>query len=166
MQTLLVAILACALVVPAFAQDAEDADTPDPLRTMMEETDLKYKVIDEYSYLVPFELGEDEENTLDVFVTYNNDEKKFVLIFCTILDYEDGHDFRGETLARAMKINNDYPVIKLCLDADNGDLDCQSEVYVRTMDATSLEMYINFVASMTLQFFDELHALEEEEAVG
>ncbi len=140
------------------------AEPDDTLAGLMRDTDLKYKVIDEYSYLAPFER--DNEETLDVFITYNNEKKNFVLIFTTLLDYEDGHEFSPEVLARAMKINNDYPVVKLCLDVENGDLDCQSEVYVRTLDAQSLEMHINFVASIADKFTEELKAMEEGEAVG
>ncbi len=162
-RTLLLATAVC-LVAGGMSVAARADDVNDPLRAMMEDTGLKYKIIDEHSYLVPFEL--DDEGTLDVFVTYNNEDKKFVLVFCTILDYEDGHQFRPETMARALKLNNDYPAVKLCLDVDNGDIDCQAEAYVRTLDADALDMYINFVASMAVKFFEELYTLEEPEAVG
>ena len=164
-QAALVVAVMC-VVAGSLAMPAR-ADDEDPLQAMLDQTDLKYRVLDENSYIVPFEIeGADEDETLDVFLTYNNDEKKFALMFCTILDYEDGHDFRPETMLRALRINNDFPAIKLCIDADNGDLDCQAEVYMRTLDAESLDMYINFVASMATKFAEELHALEEGEAVG
>ncbi len=154
----LVGLMAGALQAPVAAQ------TEDKLASLIKDTGLKYKALDEYSYHVPFEL--DDDRTLDVFVTYNNEEKKFVLIFTTLLDYEDGHEFKPEVMARALAINNDYPVIKLCLDAEHGDLDCQSEVYVRTLDAQSLDMHINLVAAIAAQLADELKAMEEGEAVG
>jgi len=161
--TILVTVIAVSVLVSCLCTPVT-ADPDDKLASLMKDTELKYKVIDESSYLVPFER--DGEETLDVFVTYNNEEKKFVLIFTTILDYEDGHEFSPEVLARAMKINNDYPVIKLCLDVENGDIDCQSEAYVRTLDAQSLDMHINFVAGIADEFAEELKAMEEGEAVG
>ena len=121
--------IACA-VMPTSAHAA------DVLKDMIAKTGLQYDTIGEDLYIVPFET--EDGDTLSVFVTYSNEEQKFVLIFCTVLDYEDEHQFKQETLATAMRINNDYPIIKMCLDADNGDIDCQVEPYVRTLDPEAL----------------------------
>lgn len=154
----LMALAVSLLGMPTTAQAAEK------LADLMGDTELKYEALDEISYLVPFEMEGDK--TLEVYVTYNNEEKNFVLVFATVLNYEDNHEFRPETMARAMQINNDYPVIKLCLDSKNGDLDCQVEAYVRTLDGQALEMYIHFIAAMTAQFEEELRQIEDGLAVG
>lgn len=152
-----VAILIGGTNTPATAEE-------DKLSELLQETNLKYREINDYSYVVPFET--EQNGTIDVFVTYNNEKKNFVLIFTTLLDYEDGHEFTPDVMARALVINNDYPAIKLCIDTENGDLDCQSEIYVRTLDAKSLDMHINFVAGVADAVGAELTAMEEGEAEG
>jgi hypothetical protein len=140
------------------------AQTDDRLANLMQETDLKFKVLNEYSYLVPFET--DNNGQIDVYVTYNNEEKDFALIYTTLLDYEDGHEFRPEVAYRALKINNDYPAVKLCLDTSHGDLDAQTEQYMRTLDAQALSLHINMIAAIADRFMTELSDLEEGNTQG
>ncbi|MFO7947208.1 MAG: hypothetical protein R6V19_10355 [Armatimonadota bacterium] len=152
-----IVVLLCAGMV-AFAQDN------DRLASLMQQTDLKFKVLSEYSYLVPFKTDDHEQ--LDVYVTYSTPEKECALIYTTVLDYEDGHDFRAPVMSRALQINNDYPWAKFALDAGNGDLDLQSEPVMRTLDAEALDMQINLIAALTDKFMDELSDLEEGNTQG
>lgn len=152
-----IAVLLCASLV-SFAQDN------DRLASLMQQTDLKFKVLSEHSYLVPFKS--DEHDEIRIYVTYSTPKKECALIYATVLDYEDGHDFRAAVLSRALQINNDYPWAKFALDASNGDLDLQSEPVMRTLDAEALDMQINLVAALTDKFIDELVDLEEGNTEG
>ena len=116
-------VVAGSLAMPARADDE------DPLQAMLDQTDLKYRVLDESSYIIPFEIevGEDYY-TLYVFLTYNNEDKKFALMFCTILDYEDATTSARDDAAR-LRINNDFPAISSAFDADNGDLTARRGIH-------------------------------------
>lgn len=129
------------LVRQAQAQD------DNPLKTMLDKSGLKYKKLDDTSWIVPFDAKDDK--SLDVYVTYNDDKKKFALIFSTVVDKDDNFDFGKDVLLEAMKLNNDYPGVKFCVDVDHGDLDVQSEVLMSTLTPEVLSTYINLVAQMT-----------------
>jgi hypothetical protein len=123
-------------------------DQPD-LGLLLEELSqdgLKYRKLDDTTWIVPFEG--DDDLTVNVFVTYNNDKKSFALLFATVVDKDDKFDYNLDVLLECMKLNNDYPGVKFCLDYDNGDLDCQSEVLMKTITAESLETHINLVAAL------------------
>ena len=118
------------------------------LGDLLKATGLKYNALEGQtdSWRVPFDAKEGK--ALDVFVTYNDDKKQFALIFATVVDREDNYAYGREVLAECMKLNNDFPGIKFVLDEKHGDIDCQTEVYMSTITAESLTMYINLVASM------------------
>lgn len=122
------------------------AQEADPLGAMIAKSGLKFRQVENGSWVVPFDAG--EGNTMDVYVAYNNEKKKFAMIFTTVVDKEDNFSFSKEILLEAMKLNNDYPACKFCLDAENGDIDCQSEVYMATLTPESLDMHINLVAAL------------------
>lgn len=137
-------------VLPALVALASAAWAQAPqLADLMPQTGLKYSALEGQAdtWRVPFD-GRDGKN-IDVFVTYNDDNKQFALIFATVVDREDKFSFNVEVLTEAMKLSNDYPGMKFVLDEDHGDIDCQSEVYMATITAESLGMYINLVASMS-----------------
>jgi hypothetical protein len=129
------------------------------LADLLKATGLKYSALEgvEDSWRVPFDAKGGK--TLDVFVTYNDDKKHFALIFATVVDREDNYVYNRDTLVKAMKLNNDFPGIKFVLDEKNGDIDCQTEVYMQTITAESLTMYINLVASMGDDNMAELNQL-------
>jgi len=136
-------VVAATLLVSAGAfADGQD------LGALLKATGLKYSALEGVadSWRVPFDAKEGK--TLDVFVTYNDDKKHFALIFATVVDREDNYAYNRDLLAAAMKLNNDLPGIKFVLDQKNGDIDCQTEVYMATITAESLAMYINLVASI------------------
>lgn len=127
------------------------AQAPD-LGALIKDTQLKYEEMKVTGDALPsWRLPFDGQNgkTIDVFVTYNDDQKKFALIFSTVVDRENNFTYNRETLVEAMKLSNDYPGTKFVLDEDHGDIDCQTEVYMQTINAESLGMYINLVASMS-----------------
>lgn len=135
------------------------AQTEDRLANLIQQTDLKFKVLDPHSYLVPFET--DARDRINVYVTYRSEKKEFALMYTTLLDYEDDHEFRPQVLSRALRINNDYAGVKLCLDPERGDLDGQMELYMPTLDAESLSLHINMIAAIADKFMPELSDLEE-----
>jgi hypothetical protein len=141
-------------LLPACQAQAQDEN---PLKTLLDKTELKYKKLDETSWIVPFDAKEGK--TIDVYLTYNDDKKKFALIFSTVVDKEDKYEFGKEVLDEAMKLNNDYPGVKFCLDADHGDIDVQSEVYMSTLTPEVLSMYVNLVAQMADDNSQKLNAL-------
>jgi hypothetical protein len=122
------------------------AEDDNPLKTMLDKTELKYKKLDDNSWIIPFDAKDDK--SLDVYVTYNDDKRKFALIFSTVVDKEDKYNFDKDVLLEAMKLNNDFPGVKFCADVDHGDIDVQSEVLMSTVTPEVLSMYINLVAQM------------------
>lgn len=122
------------------------AEDDNPLKTMLDKTELKYKKLDDTSWIIPFDAKDDK--SLDVYVTYNDDKRKFALIFATVVDKEDKFNFGKEVLLEGMKLNNDFPGVKFCVDVDHGDIDVQSEVLMTTVTPEVLSMYINLVAQM------------------
>jgi hypothetical protein len=133
------------------------AQEADPLGAMIAKSGLKFRELEKGSWVVPFDAGEGK--TMDVYVTYNNEKKKFAMIFTTVVDKEDNYAFSKEILLEAMKLNNDYPACKFCLDAANGDIDCQSEVYMATLTPESLDMHINLVAALADENSKKLNEL-------
>jgi len=133
------------------------AQGDNPLEQLLKDTELKYRALDEESWVVPFDIGEGQ--TIDVYVTYNNEKKKFAMIFATVVNKDDKHDYNQEILLECMKLNNDYPACKFCLDYDNGDIDCQSEVYMETLTSKSLDLHINLVASVASEHQEKLQQL-------
>lgn len=118
------------------------------LEALVKQTGLKFTPLEgaEDSWVFPFETEGDD--TLNVYVTYNDEKKRFALLFSTVVDKEDNYVYGREVLAAAMQLSNDYPGMKFVLDGENGDIDCQAEVLMDTITAESLTMYINLVASM------------------
>jgi hypothetical protein len=139
--TCIIMALAALLMLSAgaYAQD---------LAGLMKATGLKYTALEgiEDSWRVPFDA--EGGKTLDVFVTYNDDKKHFALIFATVVDREDNYVYNRDVLAKSMKLNNDLSGVKFVLDEKNGDIDCQTEVYMPTITAESLAMFINLIASV------------------
>lgn len=154
------AIIVVVIILIAAAHQTAFAQSNDRLATIMQETDLKFKVLNQYSYLTPFQT--DTHDRINVYVTYKSEDKEFVLIYTTLLDYEDGHEFRPELLHRALRINNDYPGVKLSLDPERGDIDGQTELYVPTLNAESLSLHIHMIAAMADRFMPALSEMEEE----
>jgi len=134
------------------------AQGDNPLADLLKKTDLKFRSLDEESWVVPFDIGEGK--TRDVYVTYNNEKKKFAMIFTTVVNKDDKHDYGAPILLESMKLNNDYPACKFCLDYDNGDIDCQSEVYMETLTPQSLALHINLVAAVASDHGEKLNQLE------
>lgn len=151
------AIVFGAILPACQAQAQEQAQDDNPLKALLDQTGLKYKKLDDTSWIVPFDAKEGK--TIDVYLTYNDDKKKFALIFSTVVDKDDNYEFGKEVLAEAMKLNNDYPGIKYCLDADHGDIDVQSEIYMSGLNAEVLTMYVNLVAQMADDNAEKLNAL-------
>ncbi len=159
---LFVVILSCALFF-SFAGWAEDQ--PKDLGALLKATGLKYSEVKAgESWRIPFDLNNGQ--TLDVFLAYNNEKKHFALIFATIVDREDNFVFNREVLAEAMRLNNDLPGIKFVLDEKNGDIDCQTEIWMKTITAESLEMYINLVAAVVDENIAKFNQLAGGEAAG
>ena len=117
-----------------------------PLKALLEKTALKNRSLDDESWVVPFDAK--DGGTIDVYVTYNNEKKKFAMVFATVVDKSDKYDYPKEILQECMKLNNDYPACKFCLDYDHGDIDCQSEVLMSTLTSEALDMHINLVAAL------------------
>lgn len=133
------------------------AQDDNPLKTILDKTELKYKKLDDNSWIVPFDAKDDK--SLDVYVTYNDDKRKFALIFATIVDKEDKFNFDKEVLLEGMKLNNDFPGVKFCADVDHGDIDVQSEVLMTILTPEVLSMYINLVAQMADDHSKDLNDL-------
>ncbi|MEN6303675.1 MAG: hypothetical protein ABFD96_13175 [Armatimonadia bacterium] len=144
-------VLVVAAALPALAQEQGQ------LETLMNATGLKMEKLEADTWKVPFDG--DNGKTLEVYVTYSNDKKISALIFCTVVDRDANFQFNREVLARAMVISNDQPFIKIVLDADHGDLDCQTEAYMPTLTAEALKMYLDTVASISDQYGAELNQL-------
>ena len=137
------AILAGLLALLVCQVQAEDDN---PLKAVLDKTELKYKKLDDTSWIIPFDAKDNK--SLDVYVTYNDDKKKFALVFATVVDKDDKFDYNKDVLLEAMKLNNDFPGVKFCADVDHGDIDVQSEVLMTTLTPEVLSMYINLVAQM------------------
>jgi hypothetical protein len=152
-------VAALAVMAGVFALTARTAHAQDdnPLKTILDKTGLKYKKLDDTSWIVPFDAKGGK--TIDVYVTYNDDKRKFALIFATVVDKEKNYDYGKEVLTEAMKLNNDFPGVKFCLDSDHGDIDCQSEVLMSVLTPDILSMYVNLVAQMTDDNAEKLGAL-------
>lgn len=133
------------------------ADGDNPLKDMLGKTNLKSRALDNESWVVPFD-GKDGEG-IDVYVTYNNEKRRFAMVFATAVDKEDKFDFDKDILLECMKLNNDYPACKFCLDYDHGDIDCQTEVLMSTLTPESLAMHINLIAAMVDEQKAELRKL-------
>jgi hypothetical protein len=144
----LVLTLALVAITSGLIMSNVRAAGDNPLLDLLKDSGLKYKNVGDSgtSWIVPFDT--DGGKTLNVFVTYNNDKRKFCMMFCTVVDKEKKHDFNLEMLVEAMKYNNDYPACKFVLDYDNGDIDVQNEVLMRTLTPDSLADYVNLLASM------------------
>lgn len=132
-----------ALLLIASTTQAADKN---PLAGLLGKTGLTYHKLDDESWLVPFDTKENK--TIEVFVTYADSKKKFALVFTTVVDEADKFDYSKAVLVECMKMNNDYPGVKFCLDYDSGAIDCQSEILMTNLDAKVLADYINRVASM------------------
>ena len=143
---MLLPTLASADDTAAQKDTAAAVDQANPLKAMLDKSGLKYKKLDDESWIVPFDAKDGK--TLDVYLTYNDTNRKFALIFSTVVDKEDKYDFPKAVLVEAMKLNNDYPGVKFCLDADHGDIDVQTEVLMQTLTPEVLSMFVNLVAQM------------------
>lgn len=153
----LTAVLAGALGLLLHGTVAAQDEEANLLKDLLEKTDLKTRALDDESWIVPFDAR--DGSTIDVYVTYNNEKKKFAMIFATVVDKDDKFEFGREVLAECMKLNNDYPACKFCLDYDHGDIDCQSEVLISTLTAEALDMHINLVAALADEQAANLRAL-------
>lgn len=146
-------VLGAAAVLVCSAQAQDD----NPLKALLDKSGLKYTKLDDESWIVPFDA--EGGNTLNVYVTYNDDKKRFALIFSTVVDKDDNFSYGKDLLQEAMKLNNDFAGIKFCLDAEHGDIDCQSEVLMSTLNAEVLSMYINMVAEKADTYSKKLNEL-------
>jgi len=150
-------LVALAAVIGAFNLTTVSAQGDNPLKDLLAKTTLKNRALDNESWVVPFD-GKDGES-IDVYVTYNNEKRKFAMVFATVVDKEDKFDFDKDVLLECMKLNNDYPACKFCLDYDHGDIDCQTEVLMATLTPESLAMHINLIAAMVDEQKAELRKL-------
>lgn len=144
-------VFAVAAALPALAQEQSQ------LEALMNATGLKVEKLEADIWKVPF--GGDNAETLEVYVTYNNEKEIGALVFCTVVDRDEDFQFNREVLARALMISNDQPFVKLVLDAEHGDLDCQTEAYMPTLTAEALKMYVDTVAAVSSQYRAELNQL-------
>jgi len=135
----------------------EEAVKGNPLKALLEKTGLKFSAIDEESWRASFE-GKDGK-VINVFITYNNEKKKFAMIFTTVVDKDDKYEYGVEVLTECMKLNNDFPACKFCLDYDNGDIDCQTELLLSTLTPEALAMHINLVAALADEHSEKLNSL-------
>lgn len=163
-RTMLTVALALALVagVTLLVAGLVGAQDNNPLASMLRDSGLKYSAVGDSgtSWKVPFDT--DNGKTMNVFVTYNNDKRKFCMMFCTAVDLEKKHDYNRGVLLECMKYNNDYPACKFVLDYDNGDIDCQNEVLMKTLTPETLSAYVNLIASMVVDKQAKLNQLAED----
>lgn len=153
-----IALVAVAATIGAcLTLGSVSAQEDNPLKDMLAKTNLKNRALDNESWVVPFD-GKGGES-IDVYVTYNNEKHRFAMIFATVVDKEDKYDYDKDILLECMKLNNDYPACKFCLDYDHGDIDCQTEVLMSTLTPESLAMHINLIAAMADEQKDELRKL-------
>lgn len=143
----------------ALAPFAAHAQPQGDLAYLLQQTGLKYSAVPDQSdsWVVPFD-GSDGK-PLREYVSYSNDKRKFAMIFIQVVDREPHHVFSRAMLTKAMELNNDRPGTKFVLDDDNGDIDCQTEVYLPTATPAELKMALNNVASTADKYGAELKGL-------
>lgn len=143
------ALLIClmALVLAAgLALAQEPAQEPDPLAKLVATCGLEVTKLADDAWNIPFDVGKDKP--LNVIVSYHDDEKKFALIFTTVVDRKDNFQFNQNVLQECMKLNGEYPVAKFSLDPPAGNLDCEIQTYIPALTAETLRLYASFVASI------------------
>ena len=159
---ILVLILAALMLTGASARADEDEKASTDLAELMPACGLKYSVNKDLPnvWIVPFDTT--AGGTMDVYVTYNDDGKAFALVFATLVDEEPSYTFSRELLLEAMKFNNDWPGVKLVYDAEHGDIDCQTEVYLKggTVTPEVLADLINNLAARADEVQARLQALK------
>ena len=142
------ALLACSVS----AQGEKD------LGQLLKQSGLKYQALeDDAGWAVQMDTGGAEPTT--VLLTYGDKEKTFALIFSTVVDKDDKFDYGKELLVECMKLNNDINYCKLCLDFDNGDIDCQGEQYMSVLTSDLLVKYIKVVAATAAENRENLNNL-------
>ena len=128
------------------------------LGQLLQQSGLKFRKLDkDAGWVVPFDAGGGK--TVNVLITYTSNKKKFAMIFATVVDKDDKYEYGKDVLLEAMKLNNQATGCKFCLDYDNGDIDCQSEVYMATLTPETLDLYVNLVAQTANEDGQKLSAL-------
>lgn len=159
---LLLLIVAALVFTGAAAQADEDEKASTSLADLMPATGLKFTVPKEVPdvWIVPFDTS--NGGTLEVYVTYNDEGKAFALIFATLVDEKVSYTPSRELLLEAMKFNNDWPGVKLVYDAEHGDVDCQTEVYLKkgTVTPEVLADMINNLAARADEVQPKLQQLK------
>jgi len=140
-RTVLVCLLGFALAAgTAMAQEQ------DPLGKLLGTCGLEVTKMADDAWNIPFDVGKDKP--LNVIVSYHDDEKKFALIYTTVVDRKDNFQFNQKVLQECMKLNGEYPVAKFSLDPPAGNIDCEIQTYVPGLTADELKLYCSFVASI------------------
>lgn len=142
----------------AWGQDPK----PDNLQEVLAGTGLSWQAIEEGvdSWRVSFQDSA-ETGSIDVYLTYNDDNRRYALIFSTVVDEAPEYIYSQDILAECMKLNNLYPGIKFCLDFANGDIDCQNESLMSTLTSESLSLQLDRVASFVDEYGPTLRAMAE-----
>lgn len=138
-------VLACLLGM-ALAVGTAVAQEQDPLGKLLAACGLEVTKMADDAWNIPFDVGKDKP--LDVIVSYHDDEKKFALIYTTVVDRKDNFQFNQKVLQECMKLNGEYPVAKFSLDPPAGNIDCEIQTYVPSLTADELKLYCSFVASI------------------
>jgi hypothetical protein len=135
---------------------------PGDLKEVLAGTGLTWEVIEEGvdTWRVSYRDGAGT-GTIDVYVTYNDDNRRYALIFANVVDEAPEHSYGQDILTECMKLNNLYPGVKFCLDFANGDIDCQNESLMSTLTSKSLSMQLDRVASIADEFGPALRAMSE-----
>ena len=63
-------------------------------------------------------------------------------------------------MREALQLNNGHPTAKFVIDAERGDLDCQSELDMTTLPAESLKRHLNLLAAVADDTRARLESLE------
>lgn len=154
----LLILIAAAMLSTRPAQAAPSSD----LAELLKGTGLKFSALEGVSDCWTLVFDSDSGPDVEVTVTYNDADRAFALIFSTVLDEEKGYQFSEPVLAEAMKLNNDWPGVKLVYDDDFGDIDCQTEVHLTngTVTPEELAFHIQMVAARAEQAANQLKGLK------
>ena len=137
---------------------AVPAQAEDRLKTLLEQTGLKYSALDmPDAWKIAYDG--DDGKTVTEYLTYSNDRKEYALMFVTVVDREDNYAFSYAALKEALKLSNDDVGVKFVLDEKHGDIDCQSEVYLGTATPESLKRALDAVASTAMKESTNLNGL-------
>lgn len=150
--------LALAVLMLLLAPGAGAAGEAPDLERLLQETGLKYRTLSPEAFAIPFEAR--DGRSIEVYLTWWDSDRDFALLFTTVLDLEDQHAFTPDLMREALQLNNGHPTAKFVIDADRGDLDCQTELDATTLTAESLKKHLDLLAAVADDTRARLEALE------